>query len=117
MTLPPQPLGVEELAGEKSLHVSDGVPAYNDCTDTMELWCDECGHVYPCPTARLIAQVEALSEEDARLRRLMARAYHAYYKEEWQEGECFDELASDLKWEGEDCYAAQAQRAARKEPR
>lgn len=52
------------------------------------------------------------------LRALIARAHRAYYKPEWEEGECFNEVASDLHWEGIGVpkMEAELERDAAKEP-
>jgi len=36
------------------------------------------------------------------LRKLLARAYKAATKPEWEEGECWNEVSSDVRWEGID---------------
>lgn len=46
-----------------------------------------------------------LQREVEGLRALMARAYKAALKPEWEEGECLNEVLTDLSWEGIDVPA------------
>ena len=48
------------------------------------------------------AAVEAERAGTNRLRALLARAYRAAMKPEWEEGECLEEVLLDMKWEGID---------------
>jgi hypothetical protein len=43
-----------------------------------------------------IAELEAVSE---RRRSLLERAYHAACKPDWEEGECLNEVLSNIEWE------------------
>ena len=56
------------------------------------------------PTDR---HASAPTEKEKHLRSLIRRAYKAYYKEDYEEGECWNEVSEDLRWEGIDGYDAQ----------